>query len=42
MIKCFACGASKLKNNGLGVYFYYKQPKIGAEGAENFGVFLVF
>ena len=33
---------SKLKNKGLGVYFYYKQPKIGAVGAENFEVFLVF
>ena len=36
LIKIFACGASKLKN------FYYKQPKIGAEGAENFGGFLDF
>ena len=42
MLKLFACGANKLKNKGLGVYFYYKQPKIGAVGAENFEVFLVF
>ena len=42
MRKIFACGAKKLKNEVLGVYFLYKQAKIGAEGAENFGKFLTF
>ena len=42
MIKIFACGAKKLKNEGLGVYFLYKLAKIGAEGAEIFGGFWTF